>query len=67
MLKDNTDDYREIKPRDLSDTVSAFANLYLAAKDEKTQIFCRKELKALVGICSKKMGKMNDRGRVVIG
>ena len=58
-MKKNTVDYDEIKPRDLVDLTVGVSNLFTAIKDEKTRIFCTKELRVLAKRCALKLGKMN--------
>jgi len=56
-LKRATGDYDEIKPRDLADLVHGLSNFYTAS-DEKTRIYCKKQLKILAKRSALKMPKM---------
>jgi hypothetical protein len=65
-LRKNTEDFDEIKPRDLVDLTLAVSNLTISSKDEKIRVFCDKQLKVLAKRCALKMGKMNKKSQEVV-
>jgi hypothetical protein len=64
-LKVATDEYAEIKPRDLADLVHGISNFYIAS-DDKTKTFCKKQLKILAKRSALKMPKMSQKSREVV-
>ena len=67
-LRENTDEYSELKPRDLCDVTKAVVMLSLQTGQINDQAgkFCEKQLRVLAKRCALAMGAMSQRSRETV-